>query len=70
MLGYDHEIIYKKGKENVIEDAFSWQYEDEGSLLVISAPILDWLNQAHQEWLQDPSIAQLIHRIQTNPNPP
>jgi hypothetical protein len=31
-FGYDYEIIYKKGKDNVVVDAFSRKYEDEGSL--------------------------------------
>ena len=70
MLVDDYETIYLKRKENVMADALSWQYEDEGSLLSLSAPIRDWLNQARQEWLQDPSTSQLIHMIQTNPNPP
>ena len=69
-MGYDYEIIYKKGKENVVVDALSQKYEDEGFLLYLSAPIPDWLNQARQEWLQDPSTTQLIHKIQTDPNPP
>ena len=41
MLGYDYEMIYKKGKDNVIAYALSRKYEDEGSLLTLSAPILD-----------------------------
>ena len=64
MLGYDYEIIYKKGMNNVVVDALSCQYEDDGSLLVLLAPILDWLEEACQEWIQDPSISQLINRIQ------
>jgi len=28
MLGYEFEIIYKKGKENVIVDALSRKYDD------------------------------------------
>ena len=28
MLGYDFEIIYKKGKQNVVVDALSIKYED------------------------------------------
>ena len=39
-------------------------------MLSLSTPIPNWLNRACQEWLQDPSTTQLIHRIQTDPNPP
>lgn len=63
MLGYDYEKIYKKGKDNVVANALSCQYEDKGSMLVLLAPILDWLDESHKEWLQDPSIAQLMKRL-------
>ena len=32
LFGYNYEIIYNKGKENVVVDALSQKYEDEGSL--------------------------------------
>ena len=39
MLGYDFEIIYKKGKDNVVADALSRKDEDvEGMLCAISLP--------------------------------
>ena len=34
IFGYDYEIIYKKGKDNVMADALSQKYEDEGSLFL------------------------------------
>jgi hypothetical protein len=43
MLGYEYEIIYEKGMNNVDLDSLSCQYQDEGSLLSLSTPILDWL---------------------------
>jgi hypothetical protein len=43
LFGYDYEIIYKKGKDNVVVDAFSRKYEDEGSLFSLSFIVLDWL---------------------------
>ena len=51
MLGYDYDTIFKKGKDNVVADALSRKYEDEGSLLALLAPIFYWLDEAHQEWL-------------------
>jgi hypothetical protein len=54
IFGYDYEIIYKKGKENVVADALSHKYEDEGSLFSLSFIVLDWLQAIFHEWLQDP----------------
>ena len=36
IFGYDYEIFYKKGKENVVVDALSRKYEEEGSLFSLS----------------------------------
>jgi hypothetical protein len=32
LFGYDYEIIYKKSKENLMADALSNKYEEEGSI--------------------------------------
>jgi hypothetical protein len=66
LFRYDYEIIYKKGKDNVVEDAFSHKYEDEGSLFSLSFIVPDWLQAVRQEWLQDPKSLQLIHQLQSN----
>jgi hypothetical protein len=47
LFGYDYEIIYKKGKENVVADALSQKYEDEGSLFSLSFIVPDWLQAVH-----------------------
>jgi hypothetical protein len=60
LFGYDYEIIYKKGKDNVVADALSQKYEDEGSLFSLSFILLDWLQAVRQEWIQDPKISHLI----------
>jgi hypothetical protein len=54
MLGYDYEIIYKKGKDNVVANSLSHQYEYEGSMLalsILSAPIPNQVDESFQEWL-------------------
>jgi hypothetical protein len=53
MLGYDYEIIYKKGKENVVVDALSKQFKEDGSLFSLSLPSPRWLKEAHKEWLEN-----------------
>jgi hypothetical protein len=47
LFGYDYEIIYKKGKDNVVADALSRKYEDEGSLFFLSFIVPDWLQAVH-----------------------
>ena len=63
LFGYDYEIIYKKGKDNVVADALSRKYEDEGSLFSLSFIVPDWLQVVRQEWLQDPKSSQLIQQL-------
>jgi hypothetical protein len=66
LFGYDYEIIYKKGKDNVVLDALSRKYEDEGSLFSLSFIVLDWLQAICQEWLHDPKSFHLIQQLQSN----
>jgi hypothetical protein len=47
LFGYDYEIIYKKGKENVVVDAISWKYEEYGSLFSLSFILPYWLQVVH-----------------------
>jgi hypothetical protein len=49
MLGYDYEIIYKKGKDNIIANALSIKHEEEGSLFTLSLPVPDWIEEVRQE---------------------
>jgi hypothetical protein len=63
LFGYDYEIIYKKGKDNVVTDALSQKYEDEGSLYSLSFIVPDWLQAVHQEWLHDPKSSHLIQQL-------
>jgi hypothetical protein len=64
LFGYDYEIIYKNGKDNVVADALSWKYEDEGSLFSLSFIVPNWLQAMRQEWLQDPKSLHLIQQLQ------
>ena len=63
MLGYDYQIIYKKGHENVIADALSHQFEEESTLLAISLPIPEWIEEARKEWFSHPLLSQIINKL-------
>ena len=70
LFGYDYEIIYK-GKDNVVTDALSRKYEDEGYLFSLSFIVTDWLQAIHQEWLHDPKSLHMIQLLKSNyPVPP
>ena len=50
MLGYDFEIIYKKGKKNVVVNVLFRKDEDvEALLYVISIIQLYWIAEARDE---------------------
>ena len=65
LLGHDFEIIYKKGKQNVVADALSRKDEDvEAFLCTISIIQLDWINEAREERKNYEEVWALIRKIQ------
>jgi hypothetical protein len=66
LFGYNYEIIYKKCKDNVVLDALSRKYEDEGSLFSLFFIVPEWLQVVRQEWLHNPKSSHLIQQLQSN----
>ena len=65
MLGYDFEIIYKKGELNVVADALSRKNEEvEALLCAISIIQPDWITEARDEWKKDEDMWTLIQNLQ------
>jgi hypothetical protein len=65
MLGYDFEIIYKKGTKNVLADALSRKDEDvEAFLYAISIIQPDWIIEVRDEQKNDENVWNLIQRLQ------
>jgi hypothetical protein len=63
-VGYDFEIIYKKGKKNVV-DALSRKDEDvEAFLCAILIIQSNWIIEARDEWKNEENVWTLIQRLQ------
>src|SRR5271168_4573290 len=67
MLGYDFEIILKKGQKNVVADVLSRKDED-ALLCAISIIQPDWINEARDEWKNDEEVWELIQKLQLDPS--
>ena len=64
MLGYNFEIIYKKGKQNLVADTLSRTDEDvEALLCVIYIIQLDWITKARDEWKNEEEVWTLIQKL-------
>jgi hypothetical protein len=64
MLGYEFEIIYKKGKKHIVKDALSRKDEDvEAFLYAISFIQPDWITKARDEWKNDEEVWTFIQRL-------
>jgi hypothetical protein len=69
MLGYEFEIIYKKGKHNFVEDALSRKEEKkEGSLCDISIPQSDRVEEEMIEWKQYQEVCKIIQQLHEDPS--
>jgi hypothetical protein len=69
ILGYDFEIIYKKGKKNFVANSLSRKDEDvEAFLCAISIIQPDWIMEARDEWKNDEKVWTLIQRLQQDSN--
>ncbi|GJW51736.1 retrotransposon-related protein [Tanacetum coccineum] len=69
LLGFDYEISYKKGSENVAADALS-RVNSSAELcsLVLSTISSPLLQQIQDSWVQDVEMQALITKLQADPN--
>ncbi|GJR52082.1 retrotransposon-related protein [Tanacetum coccineum] len=64
LLGYDYEISYKKGRENIIADAFlRVSGGTELNSLVLTSIASDLLQQVKDSWNNDPILQALIQQL-------
>ncbi|KAK9185800.1 hypothetical protein WN943_026159 [Citrus x changshan-huyou] len=65
LLGFDCEIIYRKGAENSVADALSRRFEDS-HFHAISSPIFSHLTDIKKEYKADPALSLLIDCLQSS----
>ena len=63
-MGYDYEISYKKGRENVAADSLSRMHVGEVVLMVISSISSDLMAEIQSSWENDRELRQLITKLQ------
>ena len=69
MIGYDFKIHHRSGNENKAANALSRMNKsvEKATMMAISFPLVEWVEQLTQVWQQDMEIQRLIHEIQANP---
>ena len=60
-MGYDFEIVYKKGKQNVVVRKDEYVEAFLCAILIIQT---NWIIEAGEEWKNDENVRTLIQRSQ------
>lgn len=67
LMGYDFIVKYKKGAENRVVDALSRKgKEEEGTLMLITFPTVDWIEKLKATYAIDQQIHTLNSLLQEN----
>ena len=67
LLGFDFEITYKKGKENVLADALS-QLPEQAEISAVSLSTSDFLKDIKREWQEDLETSKIIKKLEEAPS--
>jgi hypothetical protein len=64
---FDFDILYKKGKENLVVDGLSRKLDNDATLCAISIIILEWISEVQTEYIKNPEMRRLIEEVERNP---
>lgn len=67
LMGYDFEIVYRKGKENLAVDVLSRMPSEQISTLVLNTLDSELLEEIKKAWSRDEKSQELIKGIEDNP---
>ena len=62
-MGYDFQVEYQKGAENLVADTLS-RKEEKVELAAISTPVLRWLDTIKEEVLTNSKLQYLVKLVQ------
>ena len=68
MMGYDYEVLFRKGSTNIVADALSRR--TQSTCYALTAVTSDLLATIQQSWLNDVALVQLINNLETHPDKP
>ncbi|GAB4836211.1 hypothetical protein Ancab_039524 [Ancistrocladus abbreviatus] len=68
LMGYDFDIVYKKGKENTAADALSRVANTTVMAMIVSAPETDLLAEVMSSWEGDARIMAIIDSLKKGEN--
>lgn len=64
LLGFDYEIRYRKGKDNLATDALSDIPGHDLKLMALTTISIDLLEQIQQSWSTDSQLQEIIYALQ------
>jgi hypothetical protein len=63
---FDMEILHKRGKDNIVDDALS-RKDEETQVFPISIAIPDWLDEIRTEYAKNPKTCSIINNLNQYP---
>jgi hypothetical protein len=63
---FDIDILYKKGRENLVADELSRKLDSDTTLCDFSIVISKWISEVQTPYVKNPKIRKLIEEVESN----